>query len=152
MPFFRYVTEARLAHDLAELQLNAAGNSKSVKNGSGASIAINKAVAWLDNGTITLASAQTSSVTDVAGITLAAIANGVFGNIAKGGNVPGVLAGMSATPGQDVFLGNTPGEITLTAPTGNSSIIKLGRAEPAPGSPTGQATDLFFAPEEIAGI
>ena len=150
----KFVTPARLAYELSQLRLSAVANLKSVRNLTNTTIPIFKAVAWLDDGSVIPASALTSSVSDLAGITMAAILSNTFGIVNKGGNITNALVGLNATPGQYVFLGLADGELTLTAPSENpdAAIIKLGRAEPAPNSTTGIATDLFFAPEDIAGI
>jgi hypothetical protein len=124
---------------------------KLCKNGTGSAIPIGKAVAWLDDGTITLADANVSSVADIVGVTAEEIAPGVFGTVIKAGNVAGALLGLGATPGNKVYLSGIPGDLTLTPPAGlTDTIIFMGRAEPPDGVATPIANDLSLMPEIIS--
>jgi hypothetical protein len=92
---------------------------KRAKNMTGVTILANKLTAWLDTGKIALASATTHSLNDIAGFAEQDILTGTYGRLIKIGNIPGLLIGKGATPGQPVYLSDTPGEVTLTLPTGD---------------------------------
>ena len=124
--------------------------AKNYKNTTGITIPAGSALAFLDDGTIALADANIVTLSDFAGISLAAIPNNAFGQVLKLGNAAGVVSGLSAVPGAPVYLGETPGTLTLTAPVGLSdTILRVGRAEPPDGVATSAADDLFIAPEVI---
>ena len=124
---------------------------KLVKNATGSSIAANKALAWLDNGTVALFDANVSTLSDFAGISAQIIPNNAFGTAVKAGACAGAVTGMGAIVGQAIYASGTPGDLTLTAPTGlTDTVIRLGRAEPADGVASATATDLWLDPEVIA--
>lgn len=124
---------------------------KLVKNETGSPIPAGKALAWLDNGTVDLADANITTLSDFAGISETSIPNNGFGYAIKTGFVPGVLASLGLVPGSDVYIGETPGELTGTAPSGlTDTIFKVGRAEPPDGVATPNADDLFLEPEVIS--
>ena len=125
--------------------------TKLVLNSTGSLILPFKAVAWLDDNTITLADADVVGITDFAGVTVSSIANGAYGKILKMGELPNALAGLGAVAGQPVYLGVTPGELTLTAPT-TGAILRIGFAEPPSGSISGDATSLFVNPQLISEL
>lgn len=124
---------------------------KLCKNMTGSAIAANKVVAWLDDGTITLADANAVAISDIIGITAETIPDGAFGTVIRAGDVPGAVVGLGATIGAPVYLSGTPGELTLTAPSLlTDTVIRMGRAEPADGVASPTATDLWLHPEVIA--
>jgi|GEM_PF-1262698 len=123
--------------------------TKIVFNRSGALIMPFKAVAWVDDNSVTLADADGIGVADFAGITQDGIAHLGYGKIHKLGEVPGALVGFGAIAGQPVYLGAIPGQITLTAPT-EGSIFRIGFAEPPSGAHSGEATSLFIDPQVIS--
>jgi hypothetical protein len=139
-----------------QVQISVPGTSaaqvvKYYKNETGVPIPAGKALAFLDNGTITLADANIPSVSDFAGITQSEIPHNAFGPVVKLGNVPGILSGLGATPGDFIYLGETPGELQATAPIAvTDTIITVGRAEPPDGVATSSADDLFISPEVIS--
>jgi hypothetical protein len=118
---------------------------KIVKNLTGTTLHAFKAVAWLNDGSVALASAATSTITDFVGVLEANIATGSTGLAVRIGPIPGALAGKGAVPGQYVYLDTAAGELTLDAPDANSTnaIIKVGKAEPAGTLADGSAPDLF---------
>lgn len=121
------------------------------KNMTGSSIAAGKVVAWLNDGTIQLADANISTLSDFVGVTAEIIPDGAFGTVIRAGACPGAVTGLGATIGAPVFLSGTPGELTLTAPSGISdTVVRMGRAEPADGVASPTATDLWLQPEVIA--
>lgn len=125
--------------------------NKWVKNGYSIDIPPFHVVAWQDNGTVLQAYTGLSSLADFAGISVMIIPGWGFGKVAKAGNIPGALVGMGATPGQVVYMGVAAGTLSLTPPSDyNSTIFKVGRAEPANYSTDGSAIDLFLEPEIIS--
>lgn len=150
------VTASLVAPGRVQISIPGAGGGytslqKLVKNGSGSIIPIGKVLAWKDDGTVTLADANISTLSDFAGITASPIAVDDFGYAIKSGNIPNCLATLGASPGQLVYLGETPGELTLIAPTGlTDTIFKIGRAEPPDGVAQANAVDLYLEPEIIA--
>lgn len=123
--------------------------TKIVLNKSGSLILPFKAVAWLDDNSVTLADADAIGIADFAGVTQDGIANLGYGKISKLGELPGALVGFGAIAGQPVFLSSTPGQLTLTAPL-TGTIFRIGFAEPPSGSATGEATSLFISPQLIS--
>jgi len=125
--------------------------TKLVLNNTGSLILAFKAVAWLDDNSIVLADADVVGITDFAGVTVSSITNGSYGKILKMGELPNALAGLGAIAGQPVYLGTTPGELTLTPPT-IGAILRIGFAEPPSGSVSGDATSLFINPQLISEL
>lgn len=123
--------------------------TKVVYNKSGALILPFKAVAWLDDNSVSLADADGLGLDDFAGVTQDGIAHLGYGIIHKIGEVPNALIGLGALAGQPVFLGRNPGELTLTPPT-VGTIFRIGRAEPPSGTHQGEATSLFIDPQIIS--
>lgn len=124
---------------------------KLAKNTTGVTIAANKVVAWLDDGTMTLADANIATLADIIGITAELVPHNSFGTVIRAGEVPGATTGLGAAPGAPVYLSGTPGGLTLTAPTGiGDTIIRMGRAEPADGVASATCTALWLQPEVIA--
>lgn len=124
--------------------------SKIVFNRTGSIILPFKAVAWLNDNSITPADADVISIADFAGVTIDAVANLGYGKIIKIGEVPGALAGLGAIAGQPVYLSGTPGALTLTPPV-SGTILRVGFAEPPSGSSeNGEATSLFIEPHLIS--
>lgn len=129
----------------APLSLN-----KRYRNQTGSTIPINKAVAFDNSGNIVLADANIIAISDFCGITSEAIANNSFGSVTKLGNCPNAVSALGLTAGDYVYLGETPGELQGTPPTGiTDTIIVLGRAEP-PHNAAGTADDLYLNPQVIA--
>lgn len=121
------------------------------KNMTGVAIAAGKVVAWLNDGTVALADANVATLSDFVGVTAESIPDGAFGTVIRAGAVPGAVTGLGATIGAPVFLSGTPGDLTLTAPSGiGDTVIRMGRAEPADGVASPTATDLWLQPEVIA--
>ena len=124
---------------------------KLVKNGYAGVIPAGSALAWQDDGTVTLADANVATLSDFAGIAASAINLNDFGYVIKSGNIASALASLGAIPGQTVYLGETAGSLTLTPPTGlTDTIFKVGRAEPPNGAAQANAVDLYLEPEIIA--
>lgn len=70
-----------------------------------------------------------------------------------GPNVAGALSSYSFTPGEEIFMGESPGVYvnTVAAFSGeNDSIFRLGIADCSEGVASGTATDLILFPEVIA--
>lgn len=70
-----------------------------------------------------------------------------------GPNVAGALSSYSFTPGEEIFMGETPGVYvnTVAAFSGdNDSIFRLGIADCAEGIASVTATDLILFPEVVA--
>lgn len=126
---------------------------KSHRNGEAATIPAGAVVAFDAVGNVVLADANVVTLSDFAGITVAEITPGNYGDVYKMGDCPGVLASLGATPGKLVYLGENPGQMSLTPPSGLSdSIIILGRAEPPNATmPDGTATSLYLNPQIITG-
>lgn len=126
---------------------------KQYQNGTLTTIPAYRAVAFLDDGTIALADANVLTNSDFCGITMSPIDPGNFGVVAKAGNIPGILTalGINVLPGKRLYVSETPGEITDTAPVGGTvAIISVGAAEPPDNATMGaNATDLYLLPEVI---
>jgi hypothetical protein len=124
--------------------------SKNVRNDSGVTISSLRAVAFVGSGGVELADANVASLSDFAGITVVSIPSGQFGAVYKLGNVPGILSGTGANPGQPVYLGETPGGVTFNPPSGPSdTILLLGYAEPSAANPN-LIEDLYLDPQIIS--
>jgi hypothetical protein len=124
---------------------------KMVLNSTGSAIPAGKVVAWNNDGTVSLADANTMSISDFAGITETTIPDTMYGYVVKSGFVTGILASLFPIPGAQVYLGETPGELTLTAPTGlTDTVYQIGTAEPPDGVAQTNATDLFIQLQIIA--
>ena len=120
-----------------------------VKNNTGSTLAAYSAVAWRTDGSVELASASGNA--NLAGFVQTAILTGQSGYIYQEGVVPGILTSSGAAPGLEVYLSETPGQITLIAPTSpTDAIIRVGTAIPPSGSLTGEATDLRIEVEIIS--
>lgn len=150
------VSVSQTAAGKAQVQINGAGGNqitKSQKNGEVFTILAGQPGAWKDDGTVGLADANISSLSDFAGIAVNNINPGEFGLWYRGGNCPGVLAGLGATVGDKVYLGETPGTFQLTPPPGigTDTVFKVGKAEPPDGVATALADDLFLEPEFVSG-
>jgi len=122
------------------------------KNGSGVAIPAGKVVAWNNDGSMSLADANISALSDIIGVTAHLIPDQQFGTVIRAGAVPGSVTSLSATVGASVYLSETAGEMTLTPPPITESVIRLGRAEPADGVASFTATDLWLNPEFISEI
>jgi hypothetical protein len=139
MPVFRSVTKAGLDVRLGD------EFGRQAKNQTGQPIAAFRVCAWEDDNSIVLASAVGANTSDIAGVTTAAIPNLQKGLVQRIGRVKNALAGLGAIAGQSIFLSETPGELTLIAPTViNSSIIRVGTAEPSDDSLITEAADLLL--------
>lgn len=129
--------------------------SKHYKNLSGASIPALSVVSFDDDGSIILADANVSDSADIAGITAEEITDGSFGEVYKLGEIPNIIPTTpeGATPGQFVYLSETPGQVSLTPPPGvDDAVIVLGLAElPDFAEPGSDATSLYLNPEYLAG-
>ena len=124
---------------------------KSVKNGTLTTFPAYSVLAWEDDGTVSLATATSHSLSDIAGICVKSIEPNAFGTVIKMGYIPDALIGYSASPGNTVYLSETPGQMTLTCPTSlTDTIIKIGRAEPPSGIATSTANDLHMEMEVMA--
>jgi hypothetical protein len=124
--------------------------SKLVKNTTGAVIPQFSVLAWLDDGTVTLGDANIMAISDFAGVTLEAINDTEVGRAAKLGDVPGAVASLGATVGDYVYMGETPGTMSLVAPPGlNDTILILGRAEPSSGIASVNPPNLFLQPSYL---
>lgn len=125
--------------------------AKLCKNNTGVSIPAGKVVAWENDGTMSLADANVSTLSDIIGVTAEVVPDQAFGTVIRTGAVAGSVTALSAAIGAPVYLSGTPGEMTLTPPSGlTDTIIRLGRAEPADGVASPTATDLWLQPEVIA--
>jgi hypothetical protein len=146
MPVFRTVSPAALDARLREML------GRTAVNNTGVTILGGRVCAWLDNNTVGLASATATVTSDIAGVTTEDVPNGTEGYFQKTGRIAGVLAGLGAVAGQPVFLSETPGLLTLTAPTPyTSAVIRIGYAEPSDGVSTpGEAADLQLMIEAIS--
>jgi hypothetical protein len=119
--------------------------TKMVYNNTGATVPANAAVAWVDDGSITLADSNSMAVSDFAGITQTSIPNNSYGPVYKSGAAPFACIGLGATPGQKIYLGEVPGALQLNAPAGlTDTVLIVGRAEPPDNVWTGSADDLFI--------
>lgn len=124
---------------------------KLVYNDTGVTIPANAATSWLDDGSVDLADPGVMALEDFAGVTVSAIPAGQYGAVYKGGNCPNVLSTLGALPGQKVYLGVTPGSLTLTSPNPLSyAVVQVGIAEPPTGFKTPNAVDLFMDLELIS--
>jgi hypothetical protein len=124
---------------------------KLVKNMSGATIPAFSCLTWTSLGTVELADANISGKTLFAGINETAIPDGAYGFAIKEGNIAGALSALGAVPGDIVYMGENPGELTLTPPIGiTDTIFKIGRAEPPDGLAQPNAIDLYLEPEIIS--
>lgn len=121
--------------------------TKMVRNTTGVAIPAFSVVSWLNDGTVALADANDLALADFCGITTAEIPDASYGTVVKLGNVAGALTGLGAVPGQYVYMSETPGLYSLTAPPGIAdAVIAIGRAEPPNGVATPVADDLFVNP------
>jgi len=147
------VTASQLAPGDVQISVTGSAASALTKrylNSSGIAIPLNKVVAFLNDGSIVLADANIPGISDLSGITTENIPHGSYGSVIKSGNVSGILTGLGADNGDRVFMGETPGEISLTPPLAlTDTIIALGRAEPADGV-SGASVDLYLHPEVVA--
>ena len=145
MAVYKTVSPAQLAASISEAA------TKTVVNNSGSAIPANSVLAWQPDGSVAPGSANSmSGLADFAGISTALIPSGQSGAVIKQGNVPGIMTGSGAIPGQEVYLSETAGLLTLTPPTSpNSTILRMGRAEPPSGS-SGSATDLYLQLEIVS--
>ena len=150
-------TNISLVPSADEIQIVAAPGeitqlTKLVKNTTGLTIPAGSVVAWLDDGTVALADANIMSLSDFCGITKGSISHGDFGLVVKMGNIPALIAGLGATVGAYIYMGEAPGTMSLVPPPfiGENSIIILGRAEPPDGIATAVAGDLFLQPAYIS--
>ena len=124
---------------------------KLVYNNTGGVIPAFSALSWAADGSVQLADANIPSKSLFAGISENAISNTSYGFSIKGGNILNAVATLGLTPGQQVFLGENPGELTATPPIGlGDTIFKVGRAEPPDGVFQSNATDLWLEAEIIA--
>jgi hypothetical protein len=148
------VTATSIAPGVVRVEVNtssAISLRKLVKNMTGSTIPAFSCLTWTSMGTVELADANISSKTLFAGINEADIPDGAYGFAIKEGNVAGALSLLGATPGDIVYMGENPGELTLTAPIGiTDTIFKIGRAEPPDGLAQPQAIDLYLEPEIIS--
>jgi hypothetical protein len=148
------VTATSVSPGVVRVEVNTASAvslRKLVKNMSGALIPAFSCLTWTSMGTVELADANIASKTLFAGINEADIPDGAYGFAIKEGNVAGALATLGASPGDIVYMGEEPGELTLTAPLGiTDAIFKIGRAEPPDGLAQPQAIDLYLEPEIIS--
>ncbi len=149
MTVYKNVTPSQLAQAVSVSQ-----GGKRVLNNTGFTIQAGKPLSWEEDGSITLASALTTTLSDFAGISSGTIPNGTYGTSTKVGTAMGVIAELNAEAGEVIYLGIEPGTYSKSAPTDldeGAVILKLGRAEPADQTIT-PIVDLFIEVEEIAII
>lgn len=89
------------------------------------------------------------------GITMESIAIGGMGRVLLAGskNVPGVLTGLGFAPGDDIYVGETPGTYTndISAFSGfDDDIIRIGIADSAEGTASAMATDLILMTDVVS--
>jgi hypothetical protein len=148
------VTASQVAPGIVQVAVNtssAVSLRKLVKNMTGDTIPAYSCLTWLPDGTVDLADANISSKSLFAGIAESDIADGAYGFAIKEGNVANALALLGAAPGDLIYIGENPGELTLTPPTGlTDTIFKIGKAEPPDGLAQPGAIDLYLEPEIIS--
>lgn len=148
------VTATSISPGVVRVEVNtssAVSLRKLVKNMSGSTIPAFSCLTWTPLGTVELADANISGKTLFAGINESAIPDGAYGFAIKEGNIAGALSLLGAAPGDIIYMGENPGELTLTPPIGiTDTIFKIGRAEPPDGLAQPNAIDLYLEPEIIS--
>lgn len=148
------VTAQLAAPGVVEVVVNtssATNLKKLVKNDTGATIPAFSCLTWEPDGTVALADADLPNKSLFAGINETAIPDGQYGFVVRQGNVAGALAALGCAPGDTIFIGETPGELTKNPPLDLSdTIFKVGRAEPPDGFAQPDAIDLYLEPEVIS--
>jgi len=128
---------------------------RKVVNNTASPIPIYTAIAWESDGSVILADANVVSASDIVGITAEEIpASGGVGFVYREGYVPNSLIGLDGgsdpVPGRAIYLSGTPGQMTVTPPTGLlDTVIRLGLAEPPDGQ-VGTGTNLWLHPEVVS--
>lgn len=144
MPVFKSVSPAGLARKLLKER------SVNGRNSMGSEIPALKALVWNGGAQLELGSCSTFTSKKFAGVSWKAIPAGEYGDAVYQGRVPGALAHLTPVAGQSVFLGVTPGELSLEVPDESiNAIIKIGQAAPAEGT-TGPCHDLIIEFEVIS--
>lgn len=118
------------------------------ENGSGSNQPAYRIWAWNDDNTCVLADADFFELTDFAGINPDPILDNRVGTFVRLGRIAGALTGLGCQAGDLIYLSQTPGEMTKTAPSGGANIFVLGQAEPSSSSAS-EADDLFVNPRLI---
>lgn len=148
------VTASQISPGIVQVAINtssAVSLRKLVKNDTGTTIPAFSCLTWKSDGTVELADANIASKALWAGINESAIADGAYGFAIKEGNIANALSTLGASPGDVIYMGENPGELTLTPPIGiTDTIFKIGKAEPPDGIAQPNAIDLYLEPEIIS--
>lgn len=122
---------------------------------AGEAFAANKPLAKRADGKVVLADSQDSGRTVLIGYSMgAALAlNSVVNVLCVGSNIAGIISGMGFTPGQIIYVGETPGGFTnnVASFTGNNDVyMKVGIADSPAGVAQSAATDLIALTEFVS--
>lgn len=126
--------------------------TKLAKNTLGVTIPAFTAVCRAPDGSLVVADSNGVGTQQPLGVTLAAIANGAFGRVGLvGRNIPGAIAGLGFTIGDDVYISETAGFTTDPASFvgGNDSIVLIGIADSADNTQSVVATDLVMVRQKL---
>lgn len=132
----------------------ASSSTKSMVNQTGSEISALTPIAKLADGSIGLAESDNAANSQFIGISTEAIPNGQAGAILIAWpNVENILTGQGFVPGEEVFMGETPGTFLRGTDFTNSDdrFVKLGIADCAAGIASPTATDLIMFVEVLGG-
>jgi hypothetical protein len=126
---------------------------KRVFNNTGSIIPAYSCLSWTPQGGVALADCNIPSRSLFAGVNDSPILDGAYGFVVKQGNLAGALEALGATPGDTVYIGEEPGQLSIVAPTGlTDTIFVVGRAEPPDGLAQPEAVDLYIEPEVVSSF